>query len=173
MKKASFDAIARALNEGKVPFVIVGGIAVIHHGYGRVTQDVDLVIRLEKEAILRAFETLAKIGYHPIVPITAAQFADSALREQWEREKNMKVLRFWSEQHHDTPLDIFIKEPFDFEKEFSTADILESAPGLSARVVSLNTLLSMKKAAGRSQDKADIDELNLLHGKSSSYDRQT
>ncbi len=29
MKKSSFDAIARALNEAQVPFLVVGGIAVI------------------------------------------------------------------------------------------------------------------------------------------------
>jgi hypothetical protein len=29
----------------------------------------------------------------------------------------------------------------------------------------------MKTQAGRSQDLADVDELNLLHGKKSSYDR--
>jgi hypothetical protein len=30
MKKASFDAIVQALNQAQAPFLIVGGIAVIH-----------------------------------------------------------------------------------------------------------------------------------------------
>ena len=35
MKVASFEAIVRALNDAKVPFIVVGGIAVNTHGYGR------------------------------------------------------------------------------------------------------------------------------------------
>lgn len=173
MKKASFDTIVRALNEAWVPFLVVGGIAVVHHGYGRVTQDVDLVIRLEKEIISRAFGALGRIGYQPAVPVTAAEFADPSRREQWRREKNMQVLRFWSEQHRETPVDVFVTEPFDFEREFDAADVRESAPGLSVRIISLATLLEMKRLAARPQDLADIDEINLLHGKPSSYDRET
>lgn len=172
MKKVSFDAIVRALNEAQVPFLIVGGIAVIHHGYGRMTQDLDIVIRLETEIISRAFRALEQIGYRPAVPVTAAEFADPIQRGKWQREKSMRVLRFWSDEHRETPLDVFVTEPFDFEREFASADLRESAPGLPARIVSLATLLEMKRAAGRPQDLADIDEINLLHGKPSSYDRK-
>jgi hypothetical protein len=173
MKKASFDAIVRTLNEAQVPFLIIGGIAVIHHGYGRVTQDVDMVIRLEEKIIGRAFRALAQMGYQPAVPITATEFADPVRREKWQREKNMRVLRFWSDQHRETPLDVFVTEPFDFEREYAGADVRESAPGQPVRIVSLATLLEMKRLAGRPQDLADIDEINLLHGKPSSYDRKT
>jgi hypothetical protein len=44
------------------------------------------------------------------------------------------------------------------------------APGLSVRILRLSALLQMKRSAGRPQDLADVDELNLLHGKPSSYD---
>jgi len=173
MKKASFDAIARALNGANVPFLIVGGIAVIHHGYGRMTRDVDVVIRLEKTIIERAFRALARIGYVPGVPVTASEFAEPGLRRKWQREKNMTVLRFWSDRHRETPLDVFVTEPFDFKREYAKADVLESAPGLPIRIVTLATLLKMKRQAARSQDVADIDEINLLRGKRSSYDKKT
>jgi hypothetical protein len=94
MKLTSFEAIVRALNTAEVPFLVVGGIAVVHHGYGRVTQDVDLVIRLERDIITRTFHALKSVGSRPAVPITATQFADPALRESWQREKGMKVLKF-------------------------------------------------------------------------------
>jgi hypothetical protein len=173
MKKASFDAIVRALNGAQVPFLIVGGIAVIHHGYGRMTQDVDVVIRMEQEIIHRAFQALAEIGYQPVVAVTAPEFADPKCREKWRREKNMQVLRFWSDQHQETPLDVFVTEPFDFAREFAAEDIRESAPGLPVRIVCLSTLLQMKRSAARPQDIADVDEINLLHGNPSSYDRET
>jgi predicted nucleotidyltransferase len=172
MKKSSFDTIAHALNQANVPFLVVGGIAVINHGYGRATKDVDLVVRLESEIIVRAFHALAGIGYRPAVPISAEQFADPLQREAWRNEKGMKVLRFWSDAHRETPLDVFVSEPFDFLREYEAAAIRESAPGVAVRIVTLSTLLAMKLSAGRPQDLADIDELNLLHNNPSSYDRE-
>jgi hypothetical protein len=41
----------------------------------------------------------------------------------------------------------------------------ELAPGVSVRILRLPALLQMKRSAGRPQDLADVDELNLLHRK--------
>lgn len=82
----------------------------------------------------------------------------------------MKVLNFHSDLHRETPLDVFIQMPFDFDEEYRQSVIYESTPGLPVRVVRLDTLLEMKRSARRGQDMADIDELNLLHGRPSSYD---
>ena len=171
MKLASFEAIVRALNSAEVRFIVVGGIAVITHGYGRVTRDVDLVIQLQPNTIANAFSALQMLGYQPCVPITAAQFADAGLRAEWIRDKGMTDFKFHSDAHRETPVDLFITEPFDFEEEYRSALVQESAPGLPVRIVRLESLLRMKAEAGRGQDLADIDELNLLHGRKSSYDR--
>ena len=161
------------MNEAGVPFLVVGGIAVMHHGYGRMTQDVDLVIKLERASICSAFRALDRIGYRPIVPVSAEEFSDPGTRATWRSEKNMAVLRFWNDAHPETPLGVFVDEPFDFSSKYVASDVRESAPGLTVRIVTLKTLLAMKRAAGRMQDLADIDELSLLHGGSSSYDRPT
>jgi hypothetical protein len=171
MKLASFEAIVRALNAAEVRFIVVGGIAVIAHGYGRTTRDIDLVIQLRPEAIVNAFEALEALGYQPRVPISAAQFADPDLRAQWIRDKGMKVLNFHSDAHRETPIDLFITEPFDFEEEYRFAFVQEFAPGLAVRILRLESLLRMKAEAGRAQDLADIDELSLLNEGESSYDR--
>jgi hypothetical protein len=171
MKLASFEAIVRALNAAEVRFIVVGGLAVIAHGYGRVTRDIDLVIQLQPDAITRAFRALETLGYFPRVPISAAQFADASLRAEWIRDKGMKVLNFHSDMHRETPVDLFITEPFDFEEEYNHALLQESSPGLTARILRLDSLLRMKAEAGRGQDLADVDELNLLNGRKSSYDK--
>jgi len=171
MKLASFEAIVRALDAAEVRFIVVGGLAVIAHGYGRVTRDVDLVIQLQPGAIASAFKALDALGYCPRVPISAAQFADAGLRAEWIRDKGMKVLNFHSDSHRETPVDLFITEPFDFEEEYRSALLQESSPGLAVRILRLESLLRMKAEAGRGQDLADIDELNLLHGRKSSYDK--
>lgn len=164
MKRASLEAIARALNDAEVPFIVVGGLAVNAHGYGRLTWDVDLAMRLEPRVIGRAFVALASLGYAPLVPITADDFADPALRERWIREKGMMVLSFHSDAHRETPLDVFVTEPFDFDEEYQHAVVEEVAAAVPVRIVRLATLARLKCAAGRPQDLADLAELRLLHG---------
>lgn len=62
MRVASFEAVARILDDASVPFVLTGGLAVAAHGYGRFTADIGLVIRLEKGAIARLFHALGSLG---------------------------------------------------------------------------------------------------------------
>lgn len=99
MKVSSFEAIATALNREGVRYLVAGGLAVNAHGYVRLTHDVDLVVQLDPENILPAFAALASLGYRPLIPVTAAQFADPAQRAAWIRDKDMTVLNFHSDRH--------------------------------------------------------------------------
>lgn len=162
MKLASVEAIAKALNDGSVRYLVAGGLAVNAHGYIRHTQDVDLVIALDPANILRAFERLATLGYRPLVPITAEQFADAALRRQWILGKGMKVLNFFSDRHRETRVDVFVAEPFDFEREYAGAMRGELGRGLSVRFVSLPALITMKQEANRPRDLDDIQHLRWI-----------
>ncbi len=164
MRVGSLEAVVKALNDARVPFLVAGGLAVNAHGYGRQTWDLDLVIRLEPEPIHRAFAALWSLGYRPTVPVTAQGLADPEQRQRWVQEKGMTVLNFHSEDHRETPIDVFVTEPFDFEQEYRDALVEEIAPGVPVRIVRLATLLAMKRRAGRPQDLADIAELRLLHG---------
>ena len=165
MKLASLEAILGALNRYEVRYLIAGGLAVVAHGYGRLTIDVDLVVQLETANVRRALEALGSLGYRPVAPVSVEQFADPAIRETWVREKNMVVFGLHSPQHPDTPIDIFAKEPFDFEQEFQRALVGELAPGLEARFVSLETLIRMKTATGRERDQEDVRTLKQLKEK--------
>lgn len=164
MKRRSIEAVARALNDANVPFIVVGGLAVVAHGYGRSTMDLDLVVRLQQDAIHAAFSALASLGYQPIVPVTAEDFADAPRRASLIATKGMTVLSFHSDQHPETAVDLFASEPFDFEAEHGAAIVEEIVPGVPLRIVRLETLLRLKQQAGRPQDLADIAELQRLHG---------
>ena len=156
MKLASLEAIVRSLNEANVLYLVAGGLAVNAHGYIRFTQDVDLVIALDSANIVRAFEMLARLGYRPAVPVTAEQFADSEQRQQWIRDKGMKVLNFFSDRHRETTVDIFVEEPFEFDAEHRAAFAGELAPGLTMQFVSIRALIAMKQVANRPRDMDDI-----------------
>jgi hypothetical protein len=162
MEVRSVEAIVTALNGARVKYLIVGGLAVIAHGYERLTKDVDLVIALEPGNISRGLRALLKIGYSISIPVTPEQFADSALREKWRAEKQMVVLKLWSDEHRRTPIDVFIYEPFDFEEEYRKAVFHSVLPTENAPILRYDALLEMKRDAGRPQDLADVAELEKV-----------
>ena len=68
-------------------------------------------------------------------------------------------MKLWSDAHRRTPIDIFVYEPFNFAAEAAQMVSTQILPDLDAPVVSLSTLLEMKRVAGRPQDLLDIAEL--------------
>ena len=158
MKLASFDALVIALQREGVRYLIAGGLAVNAHGYLRFTKDVDVVVHLAPDNIERAFAVLDELGYRPLVPVTAAQFGDAPTRERWVRDKGMQVLQFWSDAHRETPVDMFVQEPFDFEDEYRRS-LAKPLGKVLVRFVTIPTLIRMKQAADRPQDRIDIEYL--------------
>ncbi len=162
MEVRSVDAIVRALNVAKVRYLIVEGLAVNAHGFVRLTRDVDIVLALDPANAALGLNTLLAIGYQMAIPAKPEEFADPVIRENWRRTKEMIVLKLWSDEHRRTPVDIFVYEPFVFAEESKVASELEICPGLLAPVVSLPTLLEMKRTASRPQDLIDIAELERM-----------
>jgi predicted nucleotidyltransferase len=159
MEMRSIEAIVRALENASVRYIIVGGLAVNAHGYSRMTRDIDLVIQLESSNTQRGLEALLGAGYRLMIPEKPEAFADPEMRERWRTEKGMIVLKLWSDEHRRTPIDVFVYEPFDFDREYDSAVWVEVSPGLRAPIISLPALLQMKRDAGRPRDLEDINEL--------------
>jgi predicted nucleotidyltransferase len=153
------EAIA-ALEAAGVRYIIVGGVAVVLHGHLRATGDLDLVIDLSEDNALRTIEALLALGYRPRAPVAAEAFADPSERESWIRDKNMLVFSMWR-RAGDIEIDLFVKEPFDFEAVFRRAIRVELEHS-RATVLALEDLIALKRGAGRPQDLADIAALEVL-----------
>lgn len=162
MRFADFDVVSGALDAAGVRYLVAGGLAVGAHGYLRYTKDADLVIELVPENILAAFTALGRMGYRPVAPLTAAEFADPDTRRGWIRDKGMKVVQLCSDKHREMPIDVFAEYSFDFSSEYERALRKTRPDGGIVRFVGLQTLMGMKRAAGRPQDLADLDNLRLL-----------
>jgi hypothetical protein len=104
MKLADVEASLRALNDAEVRYLIVGGLAVVAHGYVRATVDMDIVLDLESENVLRAMAALKEIGYRPLVPVDAAGEQKRRLSRD---EKHMVVFQMRHTKSESTRLDIF------------------------------------------------------------------
>ena len=156
MKLVSFTAIATALEGAAVRYLIAGGLAVNAYGYLRFTKDVDIVVQLIPENIQRAFAALRTLGFRP--------FADADTRAGWIRDKHMQVLQFWSDEHLETPIDMFVTEPFPFDEEYQRALVKPLYGSIDIRFVTLPTLIRMKQIAGRPHDLNDIENLKMRVG---------
>ena len=73
----------------------------------------------------------------------------------------MQVFQLWSDEHVETPIDIFVEEPFPFDQEYANALIKPLYGTIEVRFVSITTLIGMKKTAGREQDRIDIEHLRM------------
>lgn len=162
MKIETLRAILHLLNHAGVRYLIAGGVAVNIHGYQRMTHDLDLVIHLEKNNILTALRALSELNYQPNIPVNMEDFADPDKRREWIQSKHMKVFSLVSEAHPETTLDIFAEEPFDFETEYQKATSVDLDRDLCVRVVSVSSLIEMKKQADRDRDRDDIQHLRWI-----------
>jgi len=55
------EAVLDALNRARVRYLVVGGVAVVLHGYLRTTADLDLVIDLAPDNALQAVKALTAL----------------------------------------------------------------------------------------------------------------
>jgi hypothetical protein len=156
------EQVLQALSHAEVRYLVVGGVAVVLHGYLRATADLDLVVQLDEANVLRAVDALEDLGYRPRPPVPARAFADAATREGWVRDKGLTVFSLWSDRFPQLEVDLFASEPFDFAAAFARA--VQVPLGEHAiPVASLDDLIALKQAAGRPQDRADVEALRSLH----------
>jgi hypothetical protein len=166
VKVKSLEAIFLALREAQARYLVVGGLAVIAHGYVRLTKDLDLALDLSPEALPRALRAFESLGYRPIAPVPLTDFANPILRHEWTEDKQMKVFNLVSDRHPDVSIDIFPKDPFSFEAEYAEAVWKQITPKVTAPMVSVSALIRLKQVADRPQDRIDIDKLRKLHPES-------
>lgn len=156
-----YEDVLAALDDCGVRFVVVGGLAVVLHGYLRQTVDVDLVIDLTATEAAKAMTCLTDLGLEPRLPVAAEGFADPAVRGDWIRAKGMRVFSFFDPRDELFELDVFVEYPLPFEDLVADAKIVDLG-GFTIRVASIDHLIAMKRVAGRTKDLADIEELEAL-----------
>lgn len=75
--------ILEGLYKRDVRYLIVGGLSVNLYGVPRVTQDIDIVIAMSKENILKITSLLEKSGYIPRLPINPEDLANPRNVKDW------------------------------------------------------------------------------------------
>jgi hypothetical protein len=137
-------SLLAAFAAAKVEYAVVGGMAVIMHGYVRATHDLDLFIRPTEENARAAFGALLALG----VPLDGLEFADLL-----DDEEN---LRFGPEEDHIDILASIGEMGFDQVWRNRVEKLLE---GLPVPFISKADLIENKRQVGRLRDLADAEEL--------------
>lgn len=153
--------IFSALNDAEVDYVVVGGLAVILHGYLRATADLDLAIGLSPGNAARGMRALASVGLQPRLPVAMEDFVDEDKRQDWLRNRNMLVFPLWDPNNPLRSVDVFIDEPIAFGDLLAEA-VVKDMDGLKVRVASIPHLIEMKQRSGRPRDLEDIGKLRQI-----------
>jgi hypothetical protein len=142
-------------------YLVAGGYAVNFHGFARITADLDILVDYRQENLSRILAAMEAEGYVPRLPVKAADLLDRNLRRIWMEEKGARVFSLFkpdSPLHH---IDIFLDDRLPFDSYWEKRKEIPVG-GFTVPVISLETLLAMKRDSGRPQDLADIRQLERI-----------
>ncbi|MHB8535410.1 MAG: hypothetical protein ACYDBW_08195 [Sulfuricaulis sp.] len=155
----------RALEQHKVRYLLVGGLAMNLHGVPRTTMDVDLLVALDA-VNLKAFLVAAEaLRLSPMAPVSLNDMLDPVRRQRWLKEKNMLVFALRPPDIQGPTVDVLIDPPIDIEAAL-TRTVWREVQGAHIPLISVEDLIHLKEKSGRAQDRSDIEHLRRLAGKS-------
>ena len=145
----------------KIKYLIVGGLAVFLHGIPRITQDMDIIISMNKENIVELNKILKNLEYIPRLPVNPDDLSNKTILNQWITEKNLKAFNFYSKNDEYKRIDIIIDHPLNFEESYMNK-IVRKVQDIEIYLISIDDLIKMKQLAARNQDKSDITLLKKV-----------
>ena len=156
-KSVSIEQILKTLEQEKVTYAIIGGVAVVLHGYVRFTKDIDLLIEFSRENVARFAKALSILNFRPGVPIDPLQLAEEGARRKWMAEKNAKVITFYNPASPLLQIDVLITRDLAGLKTTR-----KQVGNFMVSVADFDDLLRMKQETGRPTDLIDIEKLKEL-----------
>jgi predicted nucleotidyltransferase len=153
-----YEDVFRKLGEKRVKYLLIGGVAVNLYGVQRATGDIDLLLYMDRENLLKFISIMKELGLEPKLPVKAEDLADPEKIKAWRKEKNLRAFSFIDLDNPYIIVDVMIDEGLPFEEVFKRRNQME-AWGIGISVVSLDDLIKLKEISGRAQDLADIEAL--------------
>jgi predicted nucleotidyltransferase len=150
-----FERLIRTLVEGRVEFIIIGGLAATAHGSARLTQDVDVVYARSRENVRRLVDALRSLAPYP-------RGAPPDLPFAWDEATVRRGLNFTlTTAAGDLDLLGEVTGGGSYETLESHTEIMDFF-GCACRCLDLPTLIKVKRAAGRPKDFESVAELEAL-----------
>ncbi|HNX87524.1 MAG TPA: nucleotidyltransferase [Paludibacteraceae bacterium] len=138
-----------ALLENKVDFILVGGYAVIYHGYIRTTGDMDVWLRPSENNKTKLIKVFTQLKFNP---------DDISLIEKLDFSGTV-IFHIGAEPDR---IDFLTRvDGLNFEEAFNNRVFLKIDDN-EIPILKLEDLITNKIITGRLKDKADIEQLNLI-----------
>ena len=139
-----FKEFIQSLNDNGVRYLVVGGYAVAQHGHPRYTKDIDIWVEMIKENAAKMVNALDQFG-----------FASLGLKEADFLEADQIIQLGYPPSRIDI---LTTLSGVEFSECYSSRVIVEM-DGVSVNFIDLENLIRNKKAVGRHQDLADVENL--------------
>lgn len=140
-----FINVITAFEDNNVEYILIGGFAVVLHGFPRLTQDIDIFIRPEKNNIDNLKTALKQV------------FDDPAIEEITLEELNRyPVIRYGTPDGFNIDLIAKIGEVFSFDDVICEKHIIE---GQSIKIATTESLIKLKENTMRDVDTIDLQFL--------------
>jgi hypothetical protein len=139
-----FKEFIRSLNDNQVHYLVAGGYAVALHGYPRYTKDLDIWIEASPENAARIIKALDQFGFSSL----GLKESDFLVEDQ--------IIQLG---YAPNRIDILTSLPgVDFNACYKDRFHL-SVEEIEVDFIDLENLRKNKKASGRLQDLADLENL--------------
>lgn len=144
--------LLRALNEGDIPYVVVGGFAVIANGYVRATEDLDVLVPAERDVGSRLRDVLARLG-------ATAPDGSAIPAAKFDGEHHIRA-----KTEHGL-LDVIPEGESPLTYSELAASALEGhVDDQPTRIADLAHVVVLKRLADRPRDRDDLANLEIAHG---------
>ncbi len=145
MLNQDFKEFIQSLNDNQVRYLIIGGYAVAFHGYPRYTKDIDIWIEISLDNAEKIIKALEQFG-----------FGSLELKPNDFLVSNQVVQLGYPPNRID-----LITSPDGVEFEECYASKVEVIiDGVNLDFIDLENLRKNKRASGRLQDLADLENLS-------------
>ena len=141
--------IIKKLIQGNVAFLLIGGYAVIYHGYQRTTGDMDLWVEPTNENKEKVIKVLENSGYDPVDLKNLAEmdFTKHLAFSIGEEPQKIDFINYINQVSFDAANRN--KTDIDFE-------------GMKIPVINIHELILSKINTGRKKDEADVEEIQKI-----------
>ena len=135
-------------NKNTVEYLVVGGLAVVVHGYPRFTGDMDIWMKLTDANATKMLKVLEEFGFSSLGISKEDLLQVDAVIQIGIRPLRIDLM--------NEIAGISFDDAFSERKEISRENVI-------INFIGLNHLLESKKIAGRKQDQADIHKLKKIN----------
>lgn len=142
--------ILKAFNKHDVKYMLIGGYAVVFHGYNRTTGDMDIWLKPDNENKINIISAFKEVGfdYESLYKLNNFDFTAAIMFYLGVEPQKMEFMTKISY--------------LDFDEAYSRKSICQIDDEFLVPILNFNDLILSKMNTGRLKDQADIEELQKI-----------